>query len=87
VSARRYVGRPRRVTDADVTEILAWHAARETRRELSQRLGLSVRVISRVIQSGGLHYKTAGPQADVSQEVSLSPLGQAGESVEFRETE
>ena len=75
MSARRYVGRPRRVTDADVAEILAWHAARETRRELAKRLGLSVRVISRVIQSGGLHYKTAGPKAELSQEASLSPLG------------
>lgn len=79
MSPRRYVGRPRRVTDADVTEILAWHAARETRRELSLRLGLSVRVIARVIQSRGLHYKTVGPPKELSQDVSLPPVGDAVE--------
>ena len=61
MSRRRQVGRPRRVTDADVAAILAWHASRETLRALARRLGLSARVVSRVIQSQGLHYKTRAP--------------------------
>jgi hypothetical protein len=75
VSPRRQVGRPRRVTDADVAEILAWHATRETQRALARRLGLSVRVVSRVIQSQGLHYKTAGPRTDLSQGISSVSAG------------
>ncbi len=66
MSPRRQVGRPRRVTDADVDEILAWHATRETQRALARRLGLSVRVVSRVIQSQGLHYKTPSPTVQLS---------------------
>jgi hypothetical protein len=54
------------VTDADVAEILAWHASRETQRSLAKRLGLSVRVVSRVIQTQGLHYKTPSPTVQLS---------------------
>lgn len=75
MSPRRQVGRPRRVTDADVAAILAWHASRETQRALARRLGLSVRVVSRVIQTQGLHYKTPSPTVQLllvlaSQDVS-----------------
>jgi len=58
------MGRPRRVTDADVAAILAWQAARETQRQLARRLGLSVRTVSHVIRTRGSHYKTPSPDAD-----------------------
>jgi hypothetical protein len=96
VIRRRQVGRPRRVTDADVAVILAWHATRETQRALATRLGLSVRIVSRVIQSQGLHYKTAGPRTDLPQEVSSVSAGDgvvavdaaaSGVAVEPHETE
>jgi transposase len=74
VSRRRQVGRPRRVTDADVAAILAWHVSRETLRALARRLGLSARVVSRVIQSQGLHYKTRAPvTALATQGVATEP--------------
>lgn len=54
-------GRPRRVTDADVAEILAWADSRFTARQLATKLGLSIETIRRVIRSRGRHYKTASP--------------------------
>lgn len=70
MSRRRQVGRPRRVTDADVAAILAWHASRETQRALARRIGLSVSVVSRVIRSRGLHYKTHAPVPLLASEAS-----------------
>jgi hypothetical protein len=82
VSPRRQVGRPRRVTDADVAAILAWHASRETQRALARRLGLSVRVVSRVIQTQGLHYKTPSPTVQLSLVLTSQDVsGDAGESL------
>jgi DNA-binding transcriptional regulator YdaS (Cro superfamily) len=63
------------VTDADVAAILAWHASRETQRALARRLGLSARVVSRVIQSQGLHYKTRAPVTASATETPLTELG------------
>ena len=55
-------GRPRRVTDADIAEILRWHRCRETRQELAQRLELSVTTVATVVRSQGKHYKTPSPR-------------------------
>ena len=74
MSRRHQVGRPRRVTDADVAAILAWHASRETLRALARRLGLSARVVSRVIQSQGLHYKTRAPVPLLTTDASTTEL-------------
>lgn len=74
MSRPRQVGRPRRVTDADVAGILAWHASRETLRALARRLGLSARVVSRVIQSQGLHYKTRAPVTALATVVTETDL-------------
>ena len=59
--AMRVVGRPRKVTDADIAEILAWHAARETCTQLARRLGLSQATIRRVVRTRGRHYKKEPP--------------------------
>lgn len=56
------VGRPRKVTDGDIAEILAWHAARETCAQLAQRLGLSQATIRRVIRTRGRHFKKPPPE-------------------------
>ncbi len=71
---RRQVGRPRRVTDADVAAILEWHASRETQRALARRLGLSVSVVSCVIRSRGLHYKTRAPVPLLTSDASSTEL-------------
>jgi transposase len=55
-------GRPRRVTDADIAEILAWIDRHETTRELAQRLGLSPETVRRIARSRGQHYKTESPE-------------------------
>jgi hypothetical protein len=68
------------VTDADVAEILAWHGSRETQRALARRLGLSVRVVSRVIQTQGLHYKTPSPTVQLSLVLSSQDVSSDAET-------
>lgn len=63
-SANRVVGRPRKVTDGDIAEILAWHASRETCAQLAKRLGLSQATIRRVVGTRGRHYKKESPTDD-----------------------
>lgn len=58
----RVVGRPRKVTDATIAEILAWHASRETCAQVSKRLGVSVSTVRRVVRFRGRHYKKASPE-------------------------
>ena len=65
------VGRPRRLSDADVARILAWHEARcawlaagaslKSRRELAAGLGVSPSTISHVIACRGC-YKQPSPE-------------------------
>lgn len=55
-------GRPRRVTDADVAEILAWADNHMTCRQLAAKLGLSVETVRKVVQTRGLHFKTESPE-------------------------
>ena len=65
------MGRPRRLSDADVTRILTWHEARcawlaagallKTRGELAAELGVSPSTISHVIACRGC-YKQPSPE-------------------------
>ena len=55
-------GRPRRVTDADVAEILAWADNHVTCRQLAAKLGLSVETVRKVVQTRGRHFKTESPE-------------------------
>jgi hypothetical protein len=59
-SARRWVGRPRRVTEDDIRAILEWQRTHETRRQLAARLKLSLSTVTRVVKTQGKHYKTPG---------------------------
>jgi hypothetical protein len=52
------------VSAADIAEILAWHAARETCAQLANRLGLSVTTVRKVVRSHGRHYKKPPPEED-----------------------
>jgi hypothetical protein len=74
--AVRIVGRPRKVTVADIAEILAWHASRETCAEVAKRLGLSQATIRRVVRTRGGHYKKPPPDGD--EEASIPHIGCAG---------
>lgn len=60
--AIRNFGRYRRVTDAAIARILAWHDNRMSRRQLARELGLSESTIGYVIKSRGTHYKTESPE-------------------------
>jgi hypothetical protein len=57
-----HVGRPRRVTDAVIAEILDWHRHHETCVQLARRLGVSTSTVRNVVRSGGEHYKTPSPE-------------------------
>jgi IS30 family transposase len=57
----RVVGRPRKVTDATIAEILAWHASRETCAQVAKRLGVCESTVRRVIRHRGRHYKQSSP--------------------------
>jgi len=70
-TGRSTVGRPRRVTDAQVEQILAWRAAIlelkakrssiKTIRQLARELGVSTAAINDVIRARG-EYKQASPE-------------------------
>lgn len=59
-------GRPRILTDTQISEILAWHATRVSCRAMAHRLGISVRLLQRVIRTMGKHYKRASPDLEVA---------------------
>jgi hypothetical protein len=55
-------GRPRRVTDAMIAEILAWHAARLTLAQKAATLGISTNTLETIVKTGGTHYKQPSPE-------------------------
>jgi transposase len=75
------IGRPRRLTDEQVSVILAWHeqllgwkalrGALKTQRQLAQELGVSTATISRVIACRG-QFKQPSPER---RAVALSERG------------
>lgn len=58
---RSTVGQPRRLTDAQVAEILAWHRSRKTLTQVAREYGVSTATISNVIQRQG-QYKQPSPE-------------------------
>ena len=56
------LGRPRRVTDAQIADILAWHAQRMTATAKAAQLGISLRVLYHVIRTAGKTYKQPSPE-------------------------
>jgi hypothetical protein len=55
------VGRPRRLTDADIEAILLWHATRRTTRQVAAQYGISTSLLRMLIQTRGAHYKKIAP--------------------------
>jgi hypothetical protein len=56
------VGRPRRLSDADIEAILIWHATRRTARRVAEQYGISTSLLRQICQSGGHHYKSLPPE-------------------------
>lgn len=55
-------GRPRRLTDLQIAEILAWYHSRLTNREVAQRYGIARGTLENIIRTNGTHYKQAPPE-------------------------
>jgi IS30 family transposase len=55
------VGQPRRLTDAQVAEILAWHRSRKTLKQIAREYRVSTATVSNVIHRNG-QYKQPSPE-------------------------
>jgi transposase len=58
-------GRPRRLTDLQIAEILAWYQSRLTNREVAQRYGIARGTLENIVRTHGTHYKQAPPERRV----------------------
>jgi hypothetical protein len=56
------MGRPRRVTDAMIAEILAWYATPRTVEQKARALGISRNTLRCILKSRGTHYKQPSPE-------------------------
>jgi hypothetical protein len=56
------MGRPRRVTDAMILDILAWYASPRTVDAKARALGISRNTLRCILQSRGTHYKQPSPE-------------------------
>jgi transposase len=59
-TARSTLGRPRRLTDAQIAAILDWHRNRKSYKQVAREYGVSVNTIKYVIRHGG-QYKQCDP--------------------------
>jgi IS30 family transposase len=59
---RSTLGRPRRVTDAMIAEILRWYATHCTAKQKARELGIGTSTVHQVIRSGGTHFKQPSPE-------------------------
>lgn len=55
-------GRPRRLTDRQIAEILAWYRSRLTNRQMAARYGIARGTLENIIRTHGTHYKQAPPE-------------------------
>ncbi len=55
-------GRPRRLTDLQIAEILAWYHSRLTNRQMAKRYGIARGTLENIIRTHGTHYKQAPPE-------------------------
>lgn len=55
------VGRPRRLTDAQIAEILTLRQPRPTLGEIARRFGVSRWLITFILSTEGKHYKRESP--------------------------
>jgi transposase len=55
-------GRPRRLTDSQIAELVEWHESRSTNREMAERYGIARGTLENIIRTHGEHYKQASPE-------------------------
>jgi transposase len=55
-------GRPRRLTNSQIDEILDWYQARLTNRQMAERYGIARGTLENIIRTHGEHYKQASPE-------------------------
>ena len=55
-------GRPRRLTDSQIAEILNWYHSRLTNGEMAARYGIARGTLENIIRTNGAHYKQASPE-------------------------
>ena len=67
------VGRPRKLTDAQVAEILEWHRSRKTLWQVAREYGVSPTTIQNVIDANG-HYKQPSPECRAENQARSQQL-------------
>ena len=55
-------GRPRRLTDSQIAEIMQWYRSRLTNAEMAARYGIARGTLENIIRTSGQHYKQASPE-------------------------
>ena len=55
-------GRPRRLTDTQIAEILQWYESRLTNSQMAERYGIARGTLENIIRTNGQHYKQASPE-------------------------
>ena len=55
-------GRPRRLTDGQIAEILHWYHSRITNSQMAERYGIARGTLENIIRTSGEHYKQASPE-------------------------
>ena len=55
-------GRPRRLTDCQIAEILQWYHSRISNRQMAERYGIARGTLENIIRTNGAHYKQASPE-------------------------
>ena len=55
-------GRPRKLTNTQVADILAWHRAKLTNGQMAARYGIARGTLEAIVRTGGKHYKQASPE-------------------------
>jgi len=55
-------GRPRRLTNSQIAEILKWHGSRVSNRQMAERYGIARGTLENIIRTHGDHYKQASPE-------------------------
>jgi hypothetical protein len=56
------LGRPRALTDAQIADILVWHANRVSLKQKAAAYGVSPSLLRQVIRTGGKTYKQPSPE-------------------------
>jgi transposase len=55
-------GRPRRLSNSQIAEILQWYQSRLTNSQMAERYGIARGTLENIIRTNGRHYKQASPE-------------------------